>query len=133
MNKSLKALIYTSWLWLFLILLVVMNQIDPVSAGPGGILLVFVLIYLIVASLLFTVLHWGVRYVSSFIIKRGTRVTARSYRVGVRKAYYTASAVAFGPVLLLALNSVRQLKLTDILLVGLFLGLAIFYITKRES
>lgn len=133
MNKSLKALIYTSWLWLFLILLVVMNQIDPVTAGPGGILLVFVLIYLIVASLLFTMLHWGVRFASGLIVKRGTRVTVRSYRVGVRKAYYIASAVAFGPVLLLALNSVRQLKLTDILLVGLLLGLAIFYITKRES
>lgn len=125
--------VYTSWLWLFLILLLVMSRIDPISAGPGGILLVFVLIYVIVASFLFTILHWGVRFVSAQIVKRGTRVTARSYRVGVRKAYYTASAVAFGPVLLLALNSVRQLKLTDIVLVGAFLALAIFYISKRES
>ena len=53
--------------------------------------------------------------------------------MGVRKAYYIASAVAFGPVLLLALNSVRQLRVTDILLVGVFLALAIFYISKRES
>jgi len=133
MNKLLKALIYTSWLWLFLILLGVMNGVDPVSAGPLGILAVFVLIYLIIASLLFTILHWGVRFVSAQIVKRNKRVTVRSYRVGVRKAYYTASAVAFGPVLLLALNSVRQLKPTDVLLVGVFLALAIFYISKRES
>lgn len=133
MNKSLKMFVYTSWLWLFLILLLVMSRIDPISAGPGGILLVFVLIYVIVASFLFTILHWGVRFVSAQVVKRGTRVTAKSYRVGVRKAYYTASAVAFGPVLLLALNSVRQLKLTDIVLVGAFLALAIFYISKRES
>lgn len=110
-----------------------MSRIDPISAGPGGILLVFVLIYVIIVSLLFSVLHWGVRFVSAQIVKRGTRVTARAYHVGVRKAYYTASAVAFGPVLLLALNSVRQLKLTDIVLVGAFLVLAIFYISKRES
>lgn len=133
MNKSLKALVYTAWFWLFLILLLVMSQIDPVSAGPGGILLIFVLVYLVVASLLFTILHWGVRVISTIISRRGARVTARSYRVSVRKAYYVASAVAFGPVLLLALNSVRQLKWTDILLVGLFLILAIFYITKREA
>ncbi len=133
MNKLLKALVYTSWLWLFLILLGVMSAVDPVSAGPVGILLIFVLIYLIIASLLFTILHWGVRFVSAQIVKRNKRVTVRSYRVGVRKAYYTASAVAFGPVLLLALNSVRQLKLTDILLVGAFLVIAIFYISKRES
>lgn len=133
MNKLLKTLIYTSWLWLFLMLLTVMSAVDPVSAGPLGILAVFVIIYLIVASFLFTMLHWGVRFVSTQIVKRNKRVTVRAYKVGVRKAYYTASAVAFGPVLLLALNSVRQLKLTDILLVGVFLGLAIFYISKRES
>jgi hypothetical protein len=120
-------------LWLFLVLLYIMNTVDPVSAGPGGILLTFIVIYLIVASFLFTILHWGVRVVSAQIVKRNSRVTTRSYKLGVRKAYYIASAVAFGPVLLLALNSVRQLKITDIILVGLFLTLAIFYIIKRES
>lgn len=133
MNKLLKAFVYTSWLWLFLILLLFMNATDPISAGPGGILIVFILIYLMVASLLFTILHLGVRTVSALLVKRGTRVTARSYKVGVRKSYYIASVVAFGPVLLLALNSVRQLKATDLLLVILLLALAIFYITKRES
>ena len=133
MNKLLKTLVYTSWLWLFLILLGVMSAVDPVSAGPLGILFVFILVYLIVASLLFTVLHWGVRFVSAQIVKHNKRVTIRTYKMGVRKAYYIASAVAFGPVLLLALNSVRQLKPTDILLVGVFLVLAIFYISKRES
>lgn len=133
MNKTLKALVYTAWFWLLLILLVVMSQVDPVTAGPGGILAVFVLVYATIASLLFTILHWGVRVVSRFIVRRGTRVTARSYHVGVRKAYYAASVIAFAPVLLLALNSVRQLKWTDFLLVSLFLVLALFYINKREA
>lgn len=132
MNKSLKLLIYLMPVWLFLILLSLMHTVDPVAAGPSGILVSFILIYLIVASLLFTLLHWGVQAVTVQLAKRRSRVTARAYRVGVRKAYYIASAVAFGPVLLLALNSVRQLKPTDILLVAVFLALAIFYITKRE-
>ena len=79
MNKLLKTLVYTSWLWLFLILLGVMNAVDPVSAGPLGILFVFVIIYLIVASLLFTILHWGVRFVSAQIVKHNKRVTVRAY------------------------------------------------------
>lgn len=133
MNKTLKATVYTLPFWLFLVLLYLLNTTDPVTTGPGGILVVFVVIYLIAASLLFTLLHWGVRAASVWIIKRHKRVTARSYRVGVRKAYYIASVVAFGPVLLLALNSVRQLKITDIVLVSLFLGLAVFYITKRKT
>lgn len=133
MHKMLKVAIYTMPFWLFLVLLYLLHTTDPVSTGPGGILMTFVIIYLIIAGSLFTVLHWGVRVVSTQIIKRHKRVTARSYRVGVRKAYYIASAVAFGPVLLLALNSVRQLRLTDIVLVSLFLALAIFYIIKRQS
>jgi hypothetical protein len=133
MNKLLKVLVYTAWLWLFLVLLVVLNSTDPISAGPGGILAVFVIIYLAVASLLFTILHWGVRVVSRQIVKRNKRVTVRAYQIGVRKAYYIASALAFGPVLLLALNSVRQLRLTDVLLVVILLTLAIFYFVKRES
>lgn len=131
MHKLRKTIVYTSWFWLFLILLMVLNTTDPVSAGPGGILLVFVLIYAIVASLLFTVLHFGVRVVSAALVKRGSKVTARSYHVGVHRAYYIASVVAFGPVLLLALNSVRQLRLVDVTLVVVFVGLMIFYITKR--
>ena len=133
MHKSLKVLIYTMPFWLFLILLWFMESKGTVAAGPGGILFSFLLIYMIIASLFFTALHWGVRVASMLIIKYNKRVTARSYRIGVRKAYYIASVMAFGPVLLLALNSVRQLKLTDTLLVGLFLTLAIFYITKREA
>lgn len=133
MHKSLKALIYTSWFWLFLILLWFMNSVDPVAAGPAGILFVFILIYTIVASLLFIILHQGVRLVSDYIVSHNKRVTVRAYNVGVRKAYYIASVVAFGPVMLLALNSVRQLQPTDVLLVGLFIALAIFYISKRNS
>lgn len=133
MHKSLKLMIYFMPLWLFLILLSFMNLMDPVKAGPGGILFTFILIYLIVASLLFTILHWGVGAVSRLLARRRASVTARTYRIGIRKAYYIASAMAFGPVLLLALNSVRQLNPVDIMLVSVFLMLAVFYILKRES
>ena len=132
MNKLLKIMAYTAWFWLFLVLLSVMNINDPVSAGPGGILLVFIITYLMIVSLLFVMLHWGVGFVSAQIVKRGRSVNARAYRVGVRKSYYIASVVAFGPVLLLALNSVRQLQATDVLLVVALICLAIFYFIKRN-
>ena len=132
MNKSLKLAVYTSLLWLFLILLYVINVVDPVSAGPVGILFVFILIYLIVASLLFVVLHGGIGLVATYLSKRGNESTSRSIRLGAKKAYYMASVVAFAPVLLLALNSVRQLGPTDILLTVLFLFIVIFYISKKS-
>jgi hypothetical protein len=40
--------------------------------------------------------------------------------------------LAFGPVLLLAMQSVGQLQFRDVLLVIVLLGLAIFYVIKRS-
>jgi len=46
-------------------------------------------------------------------------------------SYYIASIIAFMPVLLLAMQSVNQLTIRDVLLVVLFTGLAIFYVSRR--
>ena len=48
-----------------------------------------------------------------------------------KSSYYIASIIAFAPVLLLAMQSVNQLTIGDVLLVVLFTGLAIFYIVRR--
>lgn len=52
--------------------------------------------------------------------------------MGVRKAYYIASVLAFGPVLLLAMQSVGQLQPRDVILAASFLVIAIFYVVKRS-
>lgn len=132
MSLKMKLLTYLSPLWFGLILFFLLETLNPLSSGPGGVLAVFVMIYLFTASVLFIVLHVGVGFVSKLLLKRKRIVTARGYRIGIKRAYYIASVVAFGPVLLLALNSVRQLRLVDVLLVVLFLVLAIFYFSKRD-
>ncbi len=132
MSLKLKLLTYFSPLWFGLLLLFLLDTLNPLTSGPGGVLAVFVTIYLFTASILFIVLHVGVALFSKLLLKRKKTVTARSYRIGMKRAYYIASVVAFGPVLLLALNSVRQLRIIDVLLVALFLLLAIFYFSKRD-
>jgi len=104
---------------------------DPLEAGPAGMLLVFFLIYVFCASLLFIILHVGIGFATR-IVNRTQKINIKEWQLGIRKSYYVASVLAFGPVLLLAMQSVGQLQLRDVLLTIAFLGIAVFYVAKRS-
>lgn len=131
MQHVLKTLGYLVPFFALAGLMLLMNTTDPVSAGPGGILVVFLLVYIFWAGLFFTALHLGLGLVSRLIIKYRKTVTVRSVQISLRKAYYIASALAFVPVLLLAMNSLGQLQVRDVALVSILMFLVIFYIIKR--
>lgn len=130
MTQRTRTLIYLIPVFSLVLLLFTVNATNPVDGGPVTILFVFILLYILLASSLFILLHIGVRLVSRVWSQRS--VNAREWRVGVRRAYYIASILAFGPVLLLAMQSVGQLQLRDILLVVVLLCLGIFYVIKRS-
>jgi len=81
-----------------------------------------------IRNLIFAILFVGMA--SKIWARRGVNI--REWRIGVKRAYYIASIVAFGPVLLLAMQSVGQLQIRDVLLVMALLVLAIFYVVKRS-
>lgn len=112
-------------------LFLILSLTDPLSAGPAGMLLVFFLIYLFCASMLFIFLHVGLRLASK-LINTYSKLTIKEWQLGVRKSYYIASVLAFGPVLLLAMQSVGQLQVRDVILTVAFLTIAIFYVIKRS-
>lgn len=103
---------------------------SPLTAGPGGMFVVFLLAYVFCASVLFIVLHWGISFVTR-LLSRSKRFNVKEWRIGVRKAYYVASILAFAPVLLLGMQSVGQLQIRDIVLMIAFVSIAIFYVLKR--
>lgn len=131
MRQALRIVRYLIPLIALAAILLVTTMTDPISVGPGGILVLFLLVYIFWAGLFFTVIHLGIGLTSRFIIKYRKTVTVRSMQIGVRKAYYIASALAFAPVLFLAMNSLGQLQLRDVALVLVFMSLIIFYIVKR--
>ena len=131
MRHLFKVLGYLVPVFALAALMLLMNTTDPISAGPGGILVVFLLVYIFWAGLFFTILHLGLGVVSRLIIRHRKAVTVRSVQLSIRKAYYIASALAFVPVLLLAMNSLGQLQIRDVALVSIFMFLVIFYIVKR--
>ncbi len=96
----------------------------PDTIGPVGMLIVFVLLYLFWVGIFvfFTDVLFALR-------RRLTGKTTR--RNGGLRAYYVASILAFVPVLILAIQSVNQLTVRDLLLVVGLVAMAIFYVIKR--
>lgn len=88
-------------------------------------LAIFICAYLVslgVAFLLFDLIIFGIGKL---------KPEKRMSNVDAKRLYYIASTVAFLPTLLLAVQSVGQLSITDVLLAFVFVGLAAFYVFKR--
>lgn len=112
-----------------LLLGVIFFATTPSSAGPLGILSLLVFMYLTVLGVL-TFLFYGI---SLLIVKTplGRLRPFRFKKVSFRASYYRASVVALAPVMLIALQSVSQVGIYQILLILFFLITAWVYITNR--
>ncbi len=126
-SYAVYALLLTSSGLLFYI----WNATNPATISPLGILSVFVLLYFFWLSIFFIILHAGFILFKKTNVLRFFTAGKKAKPLKPRAAYYIASILAFMPVLLLAIQSINQLTLRDILLVFLFVLLAIFYVLKR--
>ena len=115
-----------------LLLLYIWNTTNPGTTGPLGILFVFVLLYLFWASIFFILLHAGFAIFRKTNLFRLFMSRREDKPFNWKLSYYVASIIAFMPVLLLAMQSVNQLTIRDVLLVLGFTGLAIFYVIRRS-
>lgn len=97
----------------------------PASVHPIVVLLVLALIYVLVLVVLTFFIYWVNQLLAKILNRRSIQT------ITLPRAYMYASVVAFMPVALVALRSVRQGGFVDILLVLLFGGLACFYVWRR--
>lgn len=132
MKQFLKSLLVISPLVFAVLLGGLLSFTDPASVGSVGVLVVFILMYLLCLSMLFVVLHFGVR----LFMKKRLAGKSTGYVLGTmydaRKAYYVASVVAFIPVVLTAMRSFTEVHVWDIGLVVLLVVIAVFYVIKRD-
>lgn len=98
---------------------VLMNNYTPLEIGPNGILFFFLLLYILF-------------FLVSVALLSGLAKVLKRAAPG-RKLVYLASALSFAPVLLLALSTISQLQVQDIVLVVIFELLAIFYVSRHTS
>ncbi|PLS80628.1 hypothetical protein CYG49_04690 [Candidatus Saccharibacteria bacterium] len=110
---------------LLALILLLMNQTTPVSMGPAGILLMFSLIYILFISIFFNLVIAG----SNIAVKFGT--LSRDNEIKPYKAYYFSCTLACFPVFILAIVSIGELGIADVMLVALFVLLASFYVARK--
>jgi hypothetical protein len=110
------------------LLLALINITTPVSAGPLGILSVFVLTYLLSLGVTTFLLYFTsclvVRLLNSFIKKQIKELT-------FKQSYYYSTILAAVPVMLIGLQSVGAIGVYELLLIGLFAIVGCIYISKR--
>jgi hypothetical protein len=118
------VLIYLAPVFCFLLLILILNQTNPLQTGPASILLVFVMLYLLVLTTLAAILH---------IVGAVWKVVRPRQALSLRRGYYMLSVVSIAPVLMVALNTLGQLEILEGSLILLLVSLGCFYILKRTA
>jgi hypothetical protein len=124
-----KIIILISTIVSICLLAVLMNTITPVTAGPFGILAIFIFAYILLAGLISYVLH-----VTSLIVsKLSTAFMPRQpiEALSLRRSYYYSTVVASAPIMLIGLQSVGNVGIYEVLLIVLFVTIGCLYVSKR--
>lgn len=112
------------------LLFILLNFINPASAGPFGILLVFVAIYMSSFGLVALFLFGASRVVSHTV----AIITKKEIKpFNLKKSYLYSSIISCAPVMFIALTSVGMFDIYGISLILLFVVLGCLYITKRNK
>lgn len=118
------AAIYAAPFIALLLLVFVLNTTNPLQSGPLVILAVFVLIYIVIVSALSAALH---------LVAATVRIVRPESSFSTKRGYYVASIVALAPVLFVALNTLGQLDVLEIVLILLLVSLGCFYVIRRSA
>ena len=114
------------------VFLIIMLQVtNPSTVGPLGLLAVFFLLYVIVLGAMTEVLWVGSRIVQS----AGRRFTSKRPpgRLSLKRAYYYSTVLALGPIMALAMLSIGSFGIYEAVLIALFLGVALLYVSRRST
>jgi len=101
----------------------------PHTVGPLGVLAFFVLIYIASAGYIFIGLGLSSQFLRSFLPKGGLLLKLES--VSQVKLYYYASILGLAPVILMGMQSVGGVGLSELILLAAFEILGCFYISRR--
>lgn len=108
----------------FVLLIALMNAFSPDQFVPIGALTVFLLIYIVCFSLSFVIYSLISGMFGIFINRRFE--SKSSYRM-----YLYLAIISMVPVVVLAIQSIRDITFAEIGLILLFCGLICFYISRR--
>jgi hypothetical protein len=113
------------------LLLLLLTTTTPATAGPFGLLAIFLSAYLTFLGTISFFLYGGMRALTFFLSGFAVRKPLRS--LSLRKAYYYATVLATAPVMLIGLQSVGAIGIYEVLLVAIFIGIGCVYVSKRTT
>jgi hypothetical protein len=101
----------------------------PATAGPFGLLMIFISAYLTFIGLISFFLFG----ISKLIVALTAGMTIRKPMkpMSFRRAYYFSTVLAAAPVMLIALQSVRSIDVYELVLVLIFEVVACLYVSRR--
>lgn len=101
----------------------------PASAGPFGLLVIFISAYLTTLGLISFFLYGITRIIA--YVSAGFTVKKPIQPLSFRRAYYFSTVLAAGPVMLIGLQSVGSIGVYEFILVLLFVVIGCVYVAKR--
>ena len=111
------------------LLAVLLNVTTPLTAGPFGILIIFIFAYVSLVGIFAYLLR-----ATSLVIARISATLAPRKPIEeltFRRSYYYSTVVASGPIMLIGLSSVGSISIYEILLVIIFIIIGCLYVSKR--
>lgn len=126
----LKKLILTTTIVSLCLLVVLLNATTPTTAGPFGILAIFVFAYLtslgVVTFFLLTISRIIAHLSVAFMARRPLD------GLSLKRSYYYSTIIAAAPILLIAMQSVGAGGIYEFILVILFTAIGCLYVSKRS-
>ncbi len=125
----LPRLIATISLASLVVLSLMLTFTSPASAGPFGLLVIFVTAYLTFVGLISFFLFGINRLI--IMVTGGMTVRKRLGAMEFRRAYYFSTVLAAAPVMLIGMQSVQSIGFYEVVLVLIFEVVACLYVSKR--
>jgi len=112
-------------------LVVLLNVTTPATAGPFGILSIFVFAYLLSLGVVTFFIYFFSRAVSQ--MSAGLISKKPIVPLTFKNSYYYSTIIAAVPILLIGLQSVGTIGIYEVILVLFFVVIGCLYISKRVS
>lgn len=102
---------------------------SPATAGPFGLLMIFITAYLAFVGLISFFLFGMNRLI--VMVSSGMTVRKPLRKMEFRRAYYFSTVLAAAPVMLIGLQSVQSIGVYEVILVLIFEVVACLYVSRR--
>ena len=127
----LSRILFFIWLLSLFILIYILGFTTPTQIGAVGVLVVFLLFYVVSTITATFFVHIANRIVLQLFFADVVNIKSKS--MSLKKAYYFGSVFALGPVMMISLQSVGGVGLWSFVLVCFLLILGSLYVSRQTA